>query len=365
MKKQIILLIKRTLKNTAITAALLLSAFLLCLWLVEAFGIREPAGVRFVFSVFLVSLMTDSYFYGITAAFLSVLAVNYAFTFPYFAFNFTLTENLISAAMLITVAVLTGMLTMKLRQHEAMLREIERERVRANLLRAVSHDLRTPLTTIYASASALLEDGTLGDDKRHRILVGIKEDAEWLSRMVENLLSVTRIGEGNVILQKTPVVPDELIDSVLSKFKKRYPAYDVQVELPGEIVFIPMDSMLIEQVLLNLLENAVQHAVGMTKLCLRVFICGKNAVFEVEDNGCGIPHELLPNIFSDKRRPRNVPPDAPPDGSKHSTGIGLSVCATIIRVHGGNITASNAPQGGAIFRFTLQIEEEEHEQQQV
>lgn len=351
---------KRILKNLSVSAMLLLCAFALCLLLDDAFGIREPANVQFVFSVFLISLLTDSYVYGVVSSFLAVLAVNYAFTFPYFAFNFTLTENLISAALLIVVAVLTSTLTMKLRQHEAEKVETERERVRANLLRAVSHDLRTPLTTTYASASALLEDETLGEDKRRRILTGIKEDAEWLSRMVENLLSVTRIDSGRVKLSKTPVVPDELVDAVIVKFRARYPDCTVHVELPGDIVFVPMDPMLIEQVLLNLLENAVQHAKGMTSLTLRVSAEGENAVFEVTDNGCGIPKELLPHIFSGTFRPQDT---APPDGSKHSTGIGLSVCATIIRVHGGSITAENIPGGGACFRFTLKIEESDHERQ--
>lgn len=352
---------KHILKNLSISISLLLCAFLLCLWLADAFGARESAGVLFVFAVFLISMLTDSYIYGTVSAVFAVFAVNHAFAFPYFSFNFTLTENLISAALLIVVAMLTSTLTMKLRQHEAERREIERERIRANLLRAVSHDLRTPLTTIYASASALLEDETLNEKKRRRIVVGIKEDAEWLTRMVENLLSVTRIGAGQVKLVKTPTVPDELIDSVVGKFKKRYPAYDVQVVLPTEIVFIPMDPMLIEQVLLNLLENAVQHAAGMTELRLRVSVHGKNAVFEVEDNGCGIPPDDLPGIFSGTQRPQ----DTPLDGSKHSTGIGLSVCATIVRVHGGSISVKNAPGGGAIFRFTLQIEEADHEQQQI
>lgn len=361
MKAKISIRARRILKNLLISSSLLLCAFLFCLWLVDAFGARESAGVLFVFAVFLISMLTDSYVYGIVSAFFAVLAVNHAFAFPYFSFNFTLTENLISAGLLIVVAVLTSTLTMKLRQHEAERREIERERLRANLLRAVSHDLRTPLTTIYASASALLEDETLNEEKRRRIVVGIKEDAEWLTRMVENLLSVTRIGEGQVKLVKTPTVPDELVDSVIGKFKKRYPSYDVQVELPTDIVFIPMDPMLIEQVLLNLLENAVQHAVGMTQLRLRVSVRGRNAVFEVEDNGCGIPPDKLPTIFSGMQKPQ----DTPSDGSKHSTGIGLSVCATIIRVHGGSISARNAPGGGSIFRFTLQIEEADHEQQQV
>lgn len=360
MKTEATTRVKHILKNLSVSALLLICAFALCLLLDDFFDIREPASVLFVFSVFLISLLTDSYIYGIASSFLAVLAVNYAFTFPYFTFNFTLTENLISAALLIVVAVLTSTLTTKLRQSETEKVEAERERVRANLLRAVSHDLRTPLTTIYASASALLEDEMLGEDKRRRILVGIKEDAEWLSRMVENLLSITRIDSGHVKLRKTPVVPDELIDAVLVKFRARYPDYTVHVELPGDIVFIPMDPMLIEQVLLNLLENAVQHAKGMTSLTLRVSVEGGKAVFEVIDNGCGIPKELLPHIFSGTFRPQDT---VPPDGSKHSTGIGLSVCATIIRVHGGSITAENIPDGGTCFRFTLQIEESDHERQ--
>ena len=245
---------------------------------------------------------------------------------------------------------------------QEILLETEKEKMRSNLLRAVSHDLRTPLTGIIGAATTLLENGTqIASEDSRRMLMDIQHDAEWLIHMVENLLSVTRIGEGQVKLVKTPTVPDELVDSVIGKFKKRYPSYDVQVELPTDIVFIQMDPMLIEQVLLNLLENAVQHAVGMTQLRLRVSVRGRNAVFEVEDNGCGIPPDELPTIFSGMKKPQ----DTPSDGSKHSTGIGLSVCATIIRVHGGSISARNAPGGGAIFRFTLQIEEADHEQQQV
>ena len=106
---------KRILKNLSVSAILLICAFALCLLLDDVFDIREPDNVLFVFSVFLISLLTDSYIYGIASSFLAVLAVNYAFTFPYFTFNFTLTENLISAALLIVVAVLTSALTMKLR----------------------------------------------------------------------------------------------------------------------------------------------------------------------------------------------------------------------------------------------------------
>ena len=168
--------------------------------------------------------------------------------------------------------------------------------------------------------------------------------------MVENLLSVTRIDGGRVQIVKTPTVLEELIDSVLIKFRKRYPGQAVAVTIPDEFVSIPMDAVLIEQVLINLLENAVQHAAGMQKLELKVRCEGDRAVFAVEDDGCGIPREKIGELFNGRMDGA--------DGHKNM-GIGLSVCATIIKAHGGAITAENRPGGGAAFRFWLSLEEED------
>ena len=284
-----------------------------------------------------------------------MIAVNYAFTFPFFSINFMIPVNMISAIIMIVIAILTSTLTTQIKRHEAMKAEGEKERMRANLLRAVSHDLRTPLTTIYGSAATLLENrDTLEEEQQIKILQGIKEDSEWLVRMVENLLSITRIDSGNVKIIKTPIVLEELIDSVIVKFRKRYPDFDITLDLPEDIVVIPMDAMLIEQVIVNILENAIQHAEGMTELILRVFVLGKQAIFEIKDNGCGISKEKLPYIFSGYYENK----EEPSDGQKRNTGIGLSVCKTIIKAHGGDISAENIKGGGAVFRFTLDTEEE-------
>lgn len=171
--------------------------------------------------------------------------------------------------------------------------------MRANLLRAVSHDLRTPLTSIYGACSTVIENyDSLDKTKTIKLLGEACSDAQWLNRMVENLLSVTRIDSEKVTVQKTPTVLDELVDAVVVKFKKRYPAVPVQLDLPDAFIVIPMDSMLIQQVLMNLLENAALHAEGMTKLVLKVFTVDDRAVFEVTDDGCGIPKERLKNLFS-------------------------------------------------------------------
>lgn len=337
-------------KNGLITAVSLICAFGLSLLFQYIFQVQEHITTVFVFAVFLVSLFTEGYLYGVFAAFLGTVAVNYAFTFPYFSLNFTIPVNLISGIIMIAIAVLTSALTTKLKRHEATKAEGERERMRANLLRAVSHDIRTPLTNIYGSGTTLLESGeAMTREQRNKIISGIKEDAEWLVRIVENLLSVTRIDSGQVKLLKAPTVLDELIDSVILKFRKRYSAQKVELQLPDEVVVIPMDAILIEQVLVNILENAVEHAEGMTALTLRVFTDGNKAVFEIQDDGCGIPQRRIDTLFTGYYAQEGEVVDS----QKKNAGIGLSVCATIIKAHGGAITAENVKTGGALFRFTL------------
>lgn len=351
---------KRTVvKDVLITVFILVCAFLLSVLFQNVFEIDEHISTLFAFAVFLISLLTQGYFYGVTAAFVGTLAINYAFTFPFFAFNFTIPVNLISAIVMITIALLTGALTTQRKQEEALKAESERERMRANLLRAVSHDIRTPLTSIYGSAEALIENReTLTEEQKNKMLAGIKEDADWLVRMVENLLSVTKIDSGRVKIIKTPTVLDELVDAILLKFKKRYPQQQITVDIPDEIIVIPMDALLIEQVIINILENAVLHAKNLKKIDFRVYVQNSNAVFEIRDDGCGIPTEKLPKLFDGYYGSKE---DDMPDSKKKNAGIGLSVCATIIRAHGGEITAKNTPNG-ALFRFVLGTEEGYNEQ---
>ena len=229
---------------------------------------------------------------------------------------------------MLIVAVSTSTLNIRIRDQEKLRSENEKERMRGNLLRAISHDLRTPLTSIYGSSSTLISKyDALPKEQQLKLLGEIQEDSEWLIRMVENLLSVTRIDGAKVEVVKTPTVLDELIDSVLMKFSKKYPNQKVITQIPEEFVDIPMDSLLIEQVLLNLLENAVFHAKGMTELTLSVSLVGDKAVFEVADNGCGIPDDALQKIFTGSYEKSA----APVDGTRSNMGIGLSVCAASSR----------------------------------
>ena len=345
---------KIMLRDLVITLLILSMAFGVSMILTRLLEIEEHASTVFVFAVFLISLLTEGFLWGMLASFFGTFAVNFAFTTPYFTVDFLPQPNFISGIVMISISLLTSALTLQRRYHLNARNDAEKERMRANLLRAVSHDLRTPLTTIYGSSSALLESkDALTPQQEHQMLRGIQEDAQWLIRMVENLLSITRIDSTGVSIIKTPTALDELLDAVLQKFHKQYPRQRVVLTIPEEIIMIPMDPILIEQVLINLLENAVRHGKGMTRLELSVTASDAQATFTIADNGCGISEDRLPHLFTGYLGSGRTPVD----GQKRNTGIGLSVCATIIRAHGGTITAENRINGGAEFRFTLNTED--------
>lgn len=330
----------------------LLVAFCANLFLVEVSDTKTLTPMIFVLGVFLISYQTQGYVWGIVASLVSVLAVNWAFSYPYWAFDLLSPECASAAIVMLIVSTMTGTLTTRLKQQEKLKAEADRERMRGNLLRAVSHDLRTPLTAIYGSCSAIIDNfDTIPRQQQLLLLKDIKTDSQWLNRMVENLLSVTRVNGENIRLSKHSIVLEELVDALLVKFHKHYPAQKIQVEIPETFVSIPMDPILIEQVLMNLLENALFHAHGMQNLWLRVTLEKNEAVFSVVDDGCGIPEDRLAHLFSGM-----LDRDAPADSARSSMGIGLSVCRTIVKAHGGELKGGNRPEGGAVFSFGLEME---------
>ena len=337
----------------------LLAAFAVNLFLQYQFETYTMTPMIFVLGVFLVSCRTQGYFWGIAASLISVLAVNYAFTYPFWAFDLISPECISSAVVMLIVSSITGALTTKIKEQERIRYEAERERMRSNLLRAVSHDLRTPLTSIYGACSAMIENyDDISKDKKLKLLDDMRSDSQWLVRMVENLLSVTRIDNRKIRLTKNETVLEELIDAVLVKFHKHYPLQKVQVSLPEEFISIPMDAILIQQVLMNLLENAVFHAHDMQNLWLTVKMQGTKAVFIISDDGCGISLDRMNSLFTGL-----LDSQAPTDNSRSNMGIGLSVCSAIVTAHGSEITARNKPEGGAEFSFALELEEQEYGKQ--
>ncbi len=341
-----------TLKNFIVTLVIVAGFFGICILVENCLNTYIPIPAILTLGVFLTSLITKGFIYGIVASLISVLALNYAFTFPYFKFNFTIPENLVSAVVMFIVTIVSSALITKVRKAEEVKIESEKEKLRANLLRAVSHDLRTPLTTIYGSGSGIADNfDSLDKEEIIELAQGIKEDSQWLITMVENLLSVTKINGQGVALKKSPIVLEELIDSALVKFKAHHSDVDIQVDIPEEFIMIPMDPVLIGQVIMNILENAVRHGEDLTYIIIKVRTLGDRAIFEISNDGKVIPREIIDNVFTGYYEKKNKPVD-----SKEGMGIGLSVCHSIIKAHGGDITVENLKPKGCCFRFWLGLE---------
>lgn len=346
---------ERLLRDGLYTMGVLSAAYVLCTLLQSIDPQGNYVSLLFVLAVALVSRWTEGYFWGIFASCAAVVCVNYVFTYPYFAFNFTMTGYPLTFLAMFAVSTIISAMNTQIKRGERLRRETERETMRANLMRAMSHDIRTPLTSIVGNTAALLESkGRFTPEQERTLLLDVNEDAQWLIRMVENLLSITRVGDTPTDLHKELEAPEEIVAAAVKKFQKRFPAMALHVEVPEEVLLVPMDATLIQQVLMNLLENAVLHGETTTLIRLDVRREGENAVFSVRDNGQGISRAQLPNVFeSGLSAVSHSNFDM-----KRNMGIGLSVCRTIVRAHGGEIEASNLPEGGACFRFTLPLKEE-------
>jgi len=346
--------IQFSLKDTLLTVGILVATTALSFALQVFDQYSDYASMLFVLAVFLISRVTEGYFYGIASSLGSVLLVNFLFTYPNFKFNFTLAGYPIAILCMLAVSVTTSTLTSRAKYLAQTQIEVEREKTRSNLLRAISHDLRTPLTGILGASSAILEnDDHLTKEERLSLLQDVNADAQWLIRMVENLLTITRMDDANgAKVVKSPEAAEEILEAAAAKFKKQFPNWKVSLQVPDEFLMIPMDAVLIEQVLFNLMENAVNHAIGADQIWVSLERYSEDGIFAVRDNGCGIDPALLPGIFDGK----TSTPESMGD-RKRNMGIGLSVCHTIIRAHGGSMKAENEKTGGAVFSFTLPLEE--------
>ncbi len=344
---------RNILKNSGITVLFLsvscLVSYLLHDFRPDAAGNSNVAMV-FILAIFLIARFTDGYWYGIIASLVGVLGVNYVFTYPYMEFNFTLTGYPISIVCMLLVSLTTSSMMTEVKKSQKRQMEAEREKMRGDLLRAISHDLRTPLTAILGTVTLLEEnEEEILPEERTALLQGARKDIQWLINLVVNLLTVTRIeGSENAHVVKQPELVEEMVSEAVQKFRKRFPEQNVKVSVPEEAFLVPMDGILMEQVLINLLENAVLHGEKGEELQLHIDIWEEKgaALLRVRDNGVGMTPEVLKRINSG----RNVMPTAG-DGHKNM-GIGLSVCRSIVMAHDGALEAENLAEGAA---FTIRL----------
>lgn len=321
----------------------------------------------YILTIIMISYHTDKYRYGIISGIVSVFFINYLFTYPFGQFSFAVSGYPFTFMVMYFISILTSATTFrmkdqarKINEAEKFLAEAEKEKLRANLLRAVSHDLRTPLTSMIGASSSYLENEAALPPKEKRELVSeIYEDANWLLHMVENLLSITRITDGGAnVLKKTPEAAEEVLFDAVSTSRKRYPDLQIKTVIPDEFVTAPMDPLLIKQVLLNLIENAYFHARSTKPLECTLSSTEDAIKFCIRDYGTGIAPDRLSGIF-------DAVPSAPSSAAstvdtRKGMGIGLSICKAIVNAHNGEITARNLTEG-AEFCFTIPKEEIHHE----
>jgi len=230
--------------------------------------------------------------------------------------------------------------------------ENEREKVRSNLLRAISHDLRTPLTAISGIAETLLQtDEQLKQATRQKLLTDIQTESQWLIRMVENLLSITRINMDTMQVKKTTEPIEEIIEAVYEHVTKVYPDKELLVHLPAEVLFVEVDPILIEQAMFNLVENAFRHGSTKGQVEVSVFQEGEQVICEVKNEG-EISLKQYEKIQMNLSNEEEVPID-----SKNGLGIGLSIVKTIVHAHNGKLEMA-VSEGKTVVRIYLNKSEE-------
>ncbi len=227
------------------------------------------------------------------------------------------------------------------------------EQLRANLLRTISHDLRTPLTSISGNAeNLLLNREVLDSETQAQILKDINADAIWLIRLVENLLAITRIGEGKTRLNITAQLVEEVVTEALSHVNRHNDTHIIQSHIPDELLLAKMDARLISQVIVNLVDNAIKYTPPGSRIRISAEQTGAMVSIRVADNGPGIPASHKKQVFDMFYTGNTRVADC-----RRSLGLGLSLCRSIVEAHGGTITLTDNIPSGCIFTFTLPISE--------
>ncbi len=239
------------------------------------------------------------------------------------------------------------------REKEAAAVLAENERLRANLLRAISHDLRTPLTSISGNAENLLaNDGFLGADTRRAVLTDIYDDSIWLIQLVENLLAITRIGEGRTQLNLSAQLVDEVITESLRHVGRKGQSHVIRARVEDELLLARMDARLISQVLFNLVDNAIKYTPAGSAITVSAEKTGDMVAIRVADDGPGIPDSAKARVFE-----MFFTNNAKVTDCRRSLGLGLALCRSIVNAHGGEITLTDNDPHGCVFTFTIPASE--------
>ncbi len=228
--------------------------------------------------------------------------------------------------------------------------QMEAEKLRSSLLSSLSHDLRTPLAAITGSISSLLENGKKMDEGTRRdLLLNVYDESERLERLVNNLLEMTKLEAKAVKPRLEQQYPGEVVGSAIMRLEKKLGDRKLETHIEPDLPLVPMDALLIEQVLVNLVENAIKYTPAENPIEISLRLEEGQVAVEVMDKGPGLPEEDLEKVFEKFYR-------GPQKEKRGGAGLGLAICKGIVEIHGGSIQARNRPGGGAVFRFTIPLQ---------
>lgn len=318
----------------------------------------------YIIAVLVISILTSKIYYCLGSSIVGVLVFNYLFTYPEFSFSAHDAGYPVTFLTMFITALIAGTLANKLKRNTLIAEQNAREKeeaallaqneqLRANMLRTISHDLRTPLTSISGNASTLISGGTaLDETARHQIYTDIFSESMWLIEMVENLLYATRIEDGRMQLNISVEILDDIVQEAVRHTERTHPKRNIIVDMYDEIIPVMADANLIVQVIVNLLDNAVKYSDEDSDVTVSVHLENEYAVISVSDHGTGISDEEKEKVFDMFYTGGSRSSD-----SRRSLGLGLALCRSIITSHGGTISVSDNIPNGTVVSFTLPIGE--------
>ncbi len=330
----------------------LITTFVIAAITLIGFCLKQTLDSATIGMFFLLGVVGIAFWFGrgpaLTASILGILSWDYFIIPPYFSFAITTSDTWITLFVMLVVSLVISTLASLSRQAEGHRVIAENEKNRSALLSAVSHDLRTPLTAIVGASSGLMNDkGQLSQEERAQLAQSIYEEADRMNRLVQNLLDMTRLQSGALRLKKEWQSVEEVIGASLDRLKHRLEAYPFALRIQPHLPLVLMDALLIEQLLLNLLENALNHTPPGTRVELSAREDGEDIEIKISDRGPGLVPGEEKFIFEKFTRGSQ--------SGQRGVGLGLSICRGIALAHSGKIKAANRQGGGASFTVILPI----------
>ena len=311
----------------------------------------------YILCVQITSVITTHQVYSLIASVVSVFVFNFLFTEPRYTLLAYDKDYPVTFITMFVAAFLTGSLSIRVKKQAKQVADAalvaQKEQLRSNLLRSISHDLRTPLTSISGNASNLLSNGEKFDvETKKQLYSDIYDDSMWLITLVENLLSITKIEEGRLNIRLQAEMLDEIITEALQHISRKKEEHKISFQTSEDFILVKADARLIMQVIINIVDNAFKYTQKGSEITITTQKMKDKAVVRIADNGSGITDDIKPLVFDMFYSGAKNMAD-----SRRSLGLGLALCKSIITAHGGELELSDNMPHGAVFTFSLPIEE--------